>query len=74
MAARAKTIAIDDWEGVKPKVDPADDSWLDKPVAVWPEGVLFSVGKGVYARTMMHMNEAKVNEVFWLVFMSFDYF
>lgn len=62
MTAHARRIIIDDWESSKASVDPAEESWLDKPVSSWPDGTLFPVnGRGVYANTLMNNNEAKVS-------------
>ncbi len=57
---RAKRIKIDLLDSTKTVVDSPAESWLDRPVSEWPEGVIFPVNRGIYARTMMVMGEAKV--------------
>ena len=56
-APRGKRIKLDKYDTSLV----VDDSWLDKPVSEWPEGVLFRVNHGIYARTMMNDGEAKVS-------------
>ena len=70
MAARAKRIKVDLLDSTRMIVDQSGDSWLDKPVSEWLEGVIFPVNRGIYAKTMMVMGEAKVarKEIFTKIF------
>ena len=60
------TLIIDEWELSKLSVDKIEDSWLEKQVPTWPEGLLIPTAKAIYARTLMNNNEAKVSVLIFL--------